>query len=117
MSSSAARSPRPEASQDFRHETNSHETSGRETSRTACFSVHARAEPGIMPRVLELFSKRGLVPSSWHSATSGPLENGVESELTIDIQMRGMATETADFIAARLRQIADVELVLTSQKR
>ena len=70
-----------------------------------------------MPRVLELFAKRGLVPSSWHSATSGPLDNGAESELTIDIQMRGMATETADFIAARLRQIADVELVLTSQKR
>ena len=66
-----------------------------------------------MPRVLELFAKRGLVPSSWHSATSGA-DNG---ELTIDIQMRGMPAETADFIAARLRQIADVELVLTSQKR
>ena len=39
-----------------------------------------------MPRVLELFAKRGLVPSSWHSATSG-LD---DSELTIDIQMRGM---------------------------
>jgi hypothetical protein len=31
--------------------------------------------------------------------------------------MRGMEPETADFIAARLRQIPDVELVLTSQKR
>jgi acetolactate synthase regulatory subunit len=78
--------------------------------QTACFSVHARAEPGIMPRVLELFAKRGLVPSSWHSATSA-------DELTIDIQMRGMPADQADFIAARLRQIADVEVVLTSQKR
>jgi hypothetical protein len=109
MSSSAARTPRPEAS----HETSDHESSGRETGRTACFSVHARAEPGIMPRVLELFAKRGLVPSSWHSATGGPAEN----ELTIDIQMRGMPAQTADFIAGRLRQIADVELVLTSLKR
>lgn len=65
-----------------------------------------------MPRVIELFAKRGLVPSSWHSATSG-----AGDELTIDIQVRGMAMETADFIAARLRQIADVETVLTSQKR
>jgi len=87
MSSSAARSPRPEASQDFHPETNSHETSGRETSRTACFSVHARAEPGIMPRVLELFAKRGLVPSSWHSATGGPVVDGQQSELTIDIEI------------------------------
>jgi acetolactate synthase small subunit len=113
MSSSAARSPRPEAS----NETSRHETGLCDSSRTACFSVHAKAELGLMPRVLELFAKRGLVPSSWHSTTGGPLENGVESELTIDIQMRGMAVETADFIAARLRQIPDVELVLTSQKR
>jgi acetolactate synthase small subunit len=113
MSSSAARSPRPEA----RNEASRHQAGLAETSRAACFSVHARAEPGLMPRVLELFAKRGLVPSSWHSTTGGPLENGMESELTIDIQMRGMAVETADFIAARLRQIPDVELVLTSQKR
>lgn len=93
-STAAARSPRPETA-------------------AACFSVHARAEPGVMPRVLELFAKRGLVPSSWHSSTGG-LES---RELTIDIQMCGMANELADYIAACLRQIADVEVVLTSQKR
>jgi hypothetical protein len=53
------------------------------------------------------------VLSSWHSATSGT-DGG---ELTIDIQMRGMSQELADFVAARLRQMADVETVLTSQKR
>ncbi len=104
MSSEAARSPRPEVG---------HDPQFRENSETACFSVHARAEPGIMPRVIELFAKRGLVPSSWHSATSG--EN--DGELTIDIQLRGMAADTADFMAARLRQMADVEVVLISRKR
>lgn len=99
MSSAPARPPRPEPNQ--------------QSHPTACFSVHARAEPGLMPRVLELFAKRGLVPSSWHSATGG----ASDCELTIDIQMRGMAAELADFIAARLRQLADVEVVLTSQKR
>ena len=117
MSSSAARSPRPEATETrATNETGSREAGRYDAGRTACFSVHARAEPGLMPRVLELFAKRGLVPSSWHSATGGAMENGTQSELTIDIQMRGMAVETADFIAARLRQIPDVELVLTSQK-
>ena len=38
---------------------------------TFCFSVQAAAEPGIMPRVLELFAKRGLVPQKWHSTVSG----------------------------------------------
>ena len=79
----------------------------------ACFAVHARAEPGVMPRVLELFSKRGLVPSSWHSATGGPDQR----ELTIDLQMRGMEAELADYLAACLRQIVGVEVVLTTRKR
>jgi acetolactate synthase small subunit len=80
---------------------------------TACFSVHAHAEPGVMPRVLELFAKRGVVPSAWHSSTCGT----DEAELTIDIQMRGLDRDVTDYIAACLRQIAFVEVVLTSEQR
>jgi acetolactate synthase small subunit len=80
---------------------------------TACFSVHARAEPGVMPRVLELFAKRGLVPSLWQSSTSG----ADRSQLTIDIQMPGLGRDTIDYMAACLRQIVFVEVVLTSQTR
>ncbi len=104
MSSEPARSPRPEVSRDSQADQSPETTQSpdaRQNSEAACFSVHARAEPGIMPRVMELFAKRGLVPSSWHSATSG--EN--DGELTIDLQLRGMT------------QIADVEVVLTSRKR
>ena len=79
---------------------------------TACFSVHAYAEPGVMPRVLELFAKRGLVPSAWHSTVCGT----DRAELTIDIQMRGLGRDLIDYIAACLRQIAYVEVVLTSEK-
>src|SRR6516162_1256982 len=79
---------------------------------TACFSVHARAEPGVMPRVLELFAKRGLVPSFWQSSTSG----GDGTRLKIDIQMCGLAGETIDYMAACLRQITSVEVVVTSQR-
>jgi len=80
-------------------------------SVTACFSVHAHAEPGVMPRALELFTKRGLVPSRWHSRVSAT----DPAELTIDIQMRGLGRELMDYIAACLRQIAYVEVVLTSE--
>jgi acetolactate synthase small subunit len=75
----------------------------------ACFAVHARAEPGVMPRVLELFAKRGLVPSAWTSRVSG-------EELAIDVQVRGMDQDLAEYVAACLRQIAYVEVVLTSQR-
>jgi acetolactate synthase small subunit len=80
---------------------------------TACFSIHAHAEPGVMPRVLELFAKRGLVPSAWHSSTCG----SDRAELTIDIQMPGLDRDLRDYIAACLRQIAYVQVVLTSEKR
>jgi hypothetical protein len=80
---------------------------------TACFSVHAHAEPGVMPRILELFAKRGLVPSFWHSTRCGT----EDAELTIDIQMCGIGRDLSDYLAACLRQIAYVEVVLTSEKR
>ena len=78
--------------------------------RTACFSVHADAEPGVMPRVLELFAKRGLVPQRWHSAAAG-------TALTIDVQIGGLGHDTADYIAQCMRQIVGVETVLTSERR
>jgi acetolactate synthase small subunit len=83
-----------------------------EPSVTACFSVLAHAESGVMPRVLELFAKRGLVPSAWHSTVCGT----DHAELTIDIQMRGLGRDLMDYIAACLRQVAYVEVVLTSEK-
>ncbi len=83
-----------------------------EFQRTACFYVHAVAEPGVMPRVLALFAKRGLVPAAWHSMLGGARSD----ELHIDIQVAGMATAESDYIARCLRQLAYVETVLTSEK-
>lgn len=77
-------------------------------SEIAYFSVYARAEPGVMPRVLELFAKRGLVPSNWRSAVSGP----DRARLSIEIEMGGLHRELADYIAACLRQLVHVEAVL-----
>jgi acetolactate synthase small subunit len=81
-------------------------------SYTACFSVQAAADPGVMSRVLELFAKRGLVPTSWHSRVGGMRED----ELIIDIQMMGMVRTEADYVAACMRQIPDVDAVLTSER-
>ena len=79
---------------------------------TLCFSVQAAAEPGVMPRVLELFAKRNLVPTRWHSAVVGPSGG----ELQIDIQVAGLAPEVSEYIARCLRQLVEVECVLTSVK-
>jgi hypothetical protein len=65
-----------------------------------------------MPRVLQLFSKRGLTPTRWHSDVTGPKG----CDLSIDIQVYGLDVATGDYNARCLRQVFQVETVLTSQK-
>lgn len=77
-----------------------------------CFAIQAEAEPGVMPRVLELLAKRGLVPLRWHADRVGP--GG--AELSIDLQVTGLEAPVSDYIARCLRQIQGVETVLTSEK-
>ncbi len=77
-----------------------------------CFSVLAEAEPGVMPRVLELFAKRNLVPRRWVSDVSGPGGR----DLSIDVQVAGVDPETQAYLARCLRQIWGVHRVLTSEK-
>lgn len=83
----------------------------RDTSlHSVWYSVQANAEPGVMPRVLELFAKRGLMPHKWHSTASGTV-------LTMDLQIGGLGHDLADYIARCMRQVAGVETVLTSETR
>ncbi len=88
-------------------------TPGSAHARVACFSIHAEADPGVMPRVLELFAKRGLLPRRWVSDVTGP--GGVHGgghELAIDVQVAGLDPETQAYIARCLRQIWGVGTVL-----
>jgi acetolactate synthase small subunit len=75
---------------------------------TAWFSVHARPEPGVMLRVLELFAKRGLVPQHCLGTAS-------ETALTIEVQIGGLDRDLVDYIARCMRQITGVEVVLTAE--
>ena len=80
-------------------------------SPAAYFLVRAHAEPGVMPRVLELFAKRGLVPSLWLARVAR------ENELTIEAEMPGLPRDTMDYLAASMRQIASVAVVLACERR
>jgi len=81
--------------------------------QTACFSVHGVADPGLLPRVVGLWAKRGLTPARWHSAVCGR----DDSEMYIDIELPGLSTELATQIAGELRQIWGVSQVLMSLDR
>ena len=77
----------------------------------ACFSIQAVADPSVMPRVLELFAKRGMMPLRWHADLGGRRD-----ELTIDLQVEGLDRPKAELIAHAIRQMVAVVNVLTSEK-
>ena len=83
------------------------------TQSTACFSVHAPVDPSIMPRVLDTFSRLGLIPTVWHSRVAGACDD----ELQIDIQMADLDEATEDLLGKRLRNIVGVTRVLMAEKR
>jgi hypothetical protein len=86
-------------------------------AETHCFAIRADATPGMMSRVLELFAKRNLVPTRWHSdVIVAPPRDGGHATLQIDIQMEGMEPKLAAYVARCLRQIYGVDSVLTSTK-
>jgi hypothetical protein len=71
-----------------------------------------------MPRVLELFAKRNLVPERWVSGVHGLADRGAERrpELMIDLQVAGLTRRDRDYLTRCLAQITDVRSVLTSEK-
>jgi len=82
----------------------------------ACFAVRAAADPGTLPRILELFAKRGLVPSSVQARlTPGGLSGDPEPALSVDLQVAGMDPALVEVVAESLRQIWVVERVLTAE--
>jgi acetolactate synthase small subunit len=80
---------------------------------TACFAVHASVDPSVLPRVLAVFARRGLVPTTIHSTVCEMSDEGMQ----IDLQMEGLDDEMTVRLAESLRQIVGVACVLTADKR
>ncbi len=78
--------------------------------RAAYFHVRASAEPGVMPRVLELFTKRGLVPSLYLARVAA------DNEVMIEVEVPRLEREAMDYLAASMRQIASVSVVLAAPR-
>ncbi|PPR23810.1 MAG: hypothetical protein CFH39_00424 [Alphaproteobacteria bacterium MarineAlpha10_Bin2] len=84
----------------------------------ACFSVLTEADPSAVPRVLEIFALRDLIPSQIHVTRSGGDNvRAPESELTIDVQVSGVGRDASEAIARKLRAIICVHSVLTSERQ
>jgi acetolactate synthase regulatory subunit len=80
-----------------------------------CYGVSADPSPGLLPRVLEFFAKRGLVPLTLHAVRC--LErgaHGVEDTLSVDLQVDGLDRDSASHVRNCLEQIVGVRHVAMS---
>ncbi len=75
----------------------------------ACFAVRAAHDPGVLPRLLEPFAKRGLVPHAVKMRQWGD-----ESGLLIEIQVGNLTQDAIASIAQRLREQIAVDRVLVT---
>lgn len=76
------------------------------TRPAARFFITAAATPGVMPRVIEQFARRGLVPERWHAVVD-------ENKIRIEVRVAGMDAAVATVLAATLRGTVDIHSVLS----
>ena len=85
-------------------------SAGRNALPTFCLTVRTLADPGALPRLLEVFAKRGMVPAKLFCVATGA------DELTVDLQVTGIDDDLGAVIANQLRSQVGIETVLTSVK-
>jgi len=71
---------------------------------SALFSVFGDADPALLPRIVALFAKCGLVPALFHAERLG-------DEMHVEVEFAAMIPTQADHFAEVLRQLPVVSLV------
>ena len=78
-----------------------------ERIHTVVFTVHAAADPQVLPRVLEMFALRNVVPRRVLGRTVGQSAD----TFRIDVETDALTARTADQMAERLRTMVPVKAV------
>ncbi|HZQ00778.1 MAG TPA: hypothetical protein VFB13_14640 [Reyranella sp.] len=73
-------------------------------SSTVRYCFEADAEPGLLPRALELIAKRGLVPARVFAQAD-------EDLLSVEIEVEGLESEAAEHVGRCLGQLVGVRQV------
>ncbi len=77
---------------------------------TLRYCLNADADPGLLPRVLQLFAKRSLVPETVR-AERLVLGLSDDDTLSVELHVPAMAEATARHLAACLRETVGVRSV------
>ena len=76
-------------------------------NHTVVFTVHAAADPQVLPRVLEMFALRNVVPRRVHGRAVGQARGSYR----IDVETDALSGHAAERMAERLRSMVPVETV------
>lgn len=76
----------------------------------AIYFVTADADPGMVPRLVEPFSKMSVVPMRIHVSS----EDGDGAELGADLRIANVTQQTAMLIEKALRRIVGVRQVIVA---
>jgi acetolactate synthase regulatory subunit len=71
------------------------------SNSTVRYCFEADAEPGVLPRALELIAKRGLVPARVFAQADA-------EALNVEIEVEGLEPETAEHVGRCLSEIVGV---------
>ncbi len=82
--------------------------------RISCFSIVAKADPSVLPRILDMIAMFDLIPEQCHVSRSDQ-EPG--RPLLIDLQIADLAEEDAHLIEKKLERMIMVTQILISEKR
>ncbi len=70
-------------------------------SSTVRYCFEADAEPGVLPRALELLAKRGLMPARVYAQADA-------DQLSVEIEVEGLEADTAEYVGRCLSEIVGV---------
>jgi len=73
------------------------------------FSVQAEASPGLLPRLIQPFARRDLIPDGFTAERRG-------ETVRVDIAMDRMPAEMVHLVEGNLRQVVGVISVTTQQE-
>ncbi len=79
----------------------------------ARYLVVGATDPGLLPRLIEPFSKLGTVPSRVHATC----EAGDGSELSVDLRLSGVPRRTAELVEHSLRRVVGVGQLIAVVER
>ncbi len=73
------------------------------------FTIIADATTSLLPRLMQPFARRDLIPDSFHATRTG-------DQYRVEIALAAMPAESVHLVAGNLRQMIDVRTVAHTQE-